>query len=147
MSTMPTERYLHHVTLTTGHVLVTPRSDMRDGIAEMIRPVLEAGSGDLGGIPVRVLRREADMAALSIGLPMAVLMTVCWGDPAASQALWSDIGAKRRGAPSGDQAPAVPWLAVSLDLLVLAMLPQDTQSMLGDLERCIAWTLIDGARQ
>lgn len=132
---------------TTGHMAVTPRSDMRDGIAEMIRPVLEAGSGDLGGIPVRVLRIEADMAALSIGVPMAVLMTVCWGDPAASQALWSHIGAEQRGAPSGARAPAVPWLAVSRDLPVLAMLPQDTQSVLGDLERCIAWTLIDGARQ
>ena len=72
---MPT-RYLYHVTLTTGHVAETPRSGMRDGIAEMIRPVLAAGSGDLGGILVQVFRHEADMAALSIGVPNAVLMTV-----------------------------------------------------------------------
>lgn len=40
-----------------------------------------------------------------------------------------------------------PWCGVSLRLPIVAAMPPETVAMLGGLERCIAWTLIDGARQ
>ena len=43
-----------------------------------------------------------------------------------------------------DTRPAVPWLGVLL-LPGMTAMPVETVAQLGDMERCLAWTLIEQA--
>ena len=135
---------LHHVTLHTGNVAITPRWHVPDASVRRVAQVL-AGDGyePTVGVHLRVLTvwpgRAQYRIDLAPGAPRAlVLASLCWS-PAYSDRHWREtIGADRAPVPT-------PWLAVSFDyaLAPLTMRPADILA-LGNLERVIAWAIIEG---
>ena len=89
---------------------------------------------------LRVERRHEIADILDLAARRAlVLASLCWS-PAYSDRHWREtIGADRAPVPT-------PWLAVSFDYAVapLTMRPADIPA-LGNLERVIAWAIIEGA--
>ena len=135
---------LHHVTLHTGNVAITPRWHVEDRAVEHVARVLSGdGYEPTVGVHLRVLTVRPGRAQYRIdlapGAPRAlVLASLCWS-PAYSDRHWREtIGADRAPVPT-------PWLAVSFDYVqAMAMRAADIAA-LGDMERVIAWAIIEGA--
>lgn len=138
------EPALHHVTLNTGHLLISARSEVLPQTRAWLTPMLRAGKGAPAGIPFEVTSRTDGTALFAIGSPPAVLCGVCWDD-GRSEAAWRAMLALMREqgmmqAPAGP--PPTPWLAV-LVLPAMFALPPQTIVELGDYERSLAWCIID----
>lgn len=139
------EPVLQHVTLTTGNLVQSPRSGVQQETLELLRPMLAAGHGVAAGIPFEVVRRQPGSALLTIGAPPAVLCGVCW-DQERSVDGWAAMlaashEAGMRSLPA--EMPPVPWLAVVILPPGAALMPLETIMMIGDMERCLAWGLIE----
>lgn len=139
------EPVLQHVTMTTGNVVQSPRSGVQQGTLELLRPLLAAGRGVAAGIPFEVVRRQPGSALLTIGAPPAVLCGVCWDQERSADGWAAMLAASHeagmRSLPA--ELPAVPWLAVVILPSGAALMSLETIMMLGDMERCLAWTLIE----
>lgn len=141
-------RYPIHVTLNTGHSRVSPRSEVSDDVIAALRPVVRAGGGMLPGPPGYrlVLTREGRNAAYTIhrvddGGAVAPLVTcIVSQTPGVWGAVWPRVtkGVRTRR-PLVE--PALPWLAV--DIHPTVALDNASMEWLGDLERCVAWTIIE----
>jgi hypothetical protein len=62
--------------------------------------------------------------------------------------LWPHLlkAGKEVGLPVSDRQPPIPWLSVAL-WPGLAAAGEEVVGLLGDLERCVAWVLIEGQNQ
>jgi len=117
-----------HLTLSTGHSRVSPRSEVSDDVIAALRPVVRAGGGMLPGPPGYrlVLTRDGRNAAYTIhrvddGGAEAPPVTV---HPR------SDVGGVGRSMAASDKGSAHS--------------PTSRRARAaGDLERCIAWTIIE----
>jgi len=146
-------RSLCHLTLGTGHVRQSPRSEVGDDAIVMLRPVLERalrGTTPMPGPPGYELRAAKEGNALMVtvsrvraGAPLVEIAVA--PDDAASAALWAHVTRlqERAGLPrrAQDLGPSAPWCTAVL-LPGLAADPEAAH-WLGDLERCIAWTWIE----
>lgn len=186
---MPTTNLrLHHLTLNTGHIAVTPRSAVGNDVIEYIAPLiadwrnhpaqiptpgLDAGRGhflrvtfshpETEGGPVysgvfSVFGGIAVPGGYRRGAPL-ISGVVCWhpdaeGDEAmlawnsAVTAFRQVTQEHRRIVPPSwlrvatrEKPPFPPWLAVWLYPTLSFDL--DAAKWLGDLERCIAWGMIE----
>lgn len=139
------EPALHHVTLNTGHLLISARSEVLPQTRAWLTPMLRAGKGAPAGIPFEVTSRTDGTALFAIGSPPAVLCATCWQADRSDDAWRAMLALMREQgmmqAPAGP--PAVPWLAV-LMLPAMFGLPAETTMALADAERCVAWGLIEG---
>lgn len=149
------EPSLGHATLNTGNLVYSPRSGVHAETMEVLQSMIAAGYGDAAGIPFRIPERGAGTALITIGEPPAVLCGVCWDESRSDEAWMTMLEAMRQSGyvKAPDRIPPVPWLAV-LMLPAMLALPIETILMLGDLERCLAWAVIEaemhrgrGARQ
>lgn len=138
------EPVLQHITMTTGNLVQSPRSGVQQGTIELLEPMLRAGRGVAAGIPFEIVRRQPGSALLTIGEPAGALCGVCW-DEARSDDGWAamltashETGMRKFPA----ERPPVPWLAVMILPGMLSM-ELEAVSMLGDMERCLAWGLIE----
>jgi hypothetical protein len=147
---------LSHLTIETGHCAVTPRSDIADEIIMRLQPIIDEQGGLIkeAGIYIDIIRplmasgRPRDGAAaftlqLGHGGPALASNVVCWQSDMADEA-WIMCGNPNR-APLTDQQivkPNAPWLATML-LPAVVDAPHDAVRLLADLERCLAWTLIE----
>lgn len=159
------ERYLYHVTLTSGRVQQSPRSEVGDDVIAMLRPLLTRalrgedvpvphmpGYTVRGGVHgrcclVTLFRAEAETRGedgrplqppvLSIGVaPHSRCGAYLWR--AMHQPL---VPQAPPLATDPDAVPAEPWCA---DLIEIgAVLHPLDLSWTGDFSRCVAWTWIE----
>lgn len=138
------EPSLAHVTLNTGNIVHSPRSGVWPETMALLAPMIADGRGSPGGVPFLVAERSEAAALVMLCDPPAVACGVCWSEER-STAAWQAL--IQLGAASGlrrvpDHIPAVPWLGVVV-LPTALLLDPATLMSLGDLERCLAWALIE----
>ena len=130
---------LAHLIMNTGDLVHCPPP----GMVAWLAPMVAAGRGQAAGIPFAIGRRDEGAALFRLGEPAAVVCGVCWREDRAP-ATWGKLLAAvdiRGVRVATGVRPPVPWLAVVL----MAALPPETVEWLVDLERCIAWVLIEQA--
>lgn len=151
---------LRHLTIQTGHVAETSRADVSDRVLMQLQPLIDSYCGGLvptTDLHVSVMRPgETDRARPIEGLagftiqqgwggPTLATNIVCWDDSLADQG-WDMLCAPALSPVTGNpivRPAGTPWLATTLHLDALAAAPRDTLQMLGDLERCLAWAIIE----
>jgi len=142
---------LYHYTLNTGHGNHSPRSGVQDSVIDILRPIVLDGRGNIPNTDLTIKRDTTGTSAMFTIFSVAPLITcglvmdkedasIIWS-PLSELQVQTDafigINSVRREPP--DQ---YPLLAVYI-IPTVAMVPHSTLMMLGDLERCIAWTIID----
>lgn len=156
---MPRSRYLQHVTLDTGHVRRSPRSEVEaETIPAVSRLLSLALAGDEAWIPAVEPRCRLTAAASG-----RCLVATVWGPDAGEQRVpLATLGVAGRstcgsrlwrrlhdGRPAempalktdAARVPPEPWCAVRLEP-GLALHPEAAE-WLGDLERCLAWAWLE----
>lgn len=137
-----------HLTLNTGHVRESPRSEVGDDIIDKLRPLVQTTGGPLPhprGYSVQITRAGRD-AMYTISRVMddeAAPLVTCGlavDDPAA---VWHALVQCTGGAIQAEMPPVTPWLGVVIH--PVALLAPAALNWLGDAERCIAWALIEEA--
>jgi len=135
---------LAHLTMNTGDLVRSSRDQALPRATEWLARAAAAGRGEAAGIPFVIDRRGEATALFHIGEPSAVVCGVCWREdraPAAWGALLAVVDIQSiRMAPV--RRPPVPWLVVVL-MPALAVLPPERLIQLGEMERCLAWCLIE----
>ena len=163
----PNHQSVHHLTLNTGHVRQSPRSEVAQDTIDYLLPMVAAGSGsflglDLGlgfvhpqtGDGVRIKGGAFFQIARKPGLPKDpfVMCFACWSE-AISESTWEmclqayraqanslrKIGLWKEPPPR----PKPPWLAVFLTPFIVDLRSRDELSLFGDLERCVFCALND----
>ena len=143
------DRYVQHVTLDSGHVRRSPRAEVRDDIVSMLDgwigrmlagETVSAGSGMLLTAQARGRCLLVEVAAEDSLDPLASIGIGTHSRCGAP--LWRELHADARGtATSPDRPPAEPWVAARLRPDLAQHL--GIAEILGDLERCLAWTWIE----
>jgi hypothetical protein len=136
---------IHHYTLNTGDGRLTDRSEVAPEVIDYLRPILDAGGGDVGGgLAVHVHGGENGgwLYEIRHGGDAVVACGLAVTDHHAS-GIWPilDDLAQHAKLPHPPRPPRTPWLSV-LILYGAAGCDHETLMAVADLERCIAWTLI-----
>lgn len=161
MSDRPPEQF-NHLTLTTGHLRVSPRAEVSDDVIAQLRPLVAAEGGEIPAMPGWYLdfvfpltqegERQPGAAYFQIarepgmGETPAIMAIAAW-EPAAADKAWFMATMSYRpfqalgGKPALAQ-PKLPWLAVWLTPFALDA-PPEKLAAFGDLERCVFWTLVE----
>ncbi len=140
---------LNHYTLITGHGRLTDRSEVADDVIEALRPIVVNDGGDLpGGLGLVVTPSESAGGWVFTVYHASTPLVTCGLaiTPEAAGEVWPcllEVG-KVTGLPILPRQPPVPWLSVAI-LPGLNLFGMEMWEWLGDLERCIAWTLIDAS--
>jgi hypothetical protein len=156
---------LWHYTANSGHVAETGRDAVDQDVIDRLLPIVDMQQGDLPelglGIDVmspldpqwRRLPGAAFFQIAPVGERMSkapyVMAVACWRADREADAWAQFLGIAgicaefwpRRPAVL-DEPPDIPWLAVHL-LPRIAELPPALLPVIGDLERCLAWALIE----
>ena len=148
-----TDRYLHHVTLTTGHVRRSPRSEVGAGVVERLTPyMLDA-----------IREREIPVAlpappgySMTAWAPGGRCLVVTLWHAATQLILTTGVAAHSRCgarlwpmlhqpqyelATDAATVPAEPWCADRIE--PAALLHREALEWTGDWSRCIAWAWIE----
>lgn len=165
------ERWVYHVTMNTGHVRRSPRSEVSDGVIEMMLPLVDRAlkgehvpiPGDLeppgctmtGGASGRCMSLLVAGAPLSqeafpqapVGKPVPIVEVGVAEHSRCGAKLWRALHEMARNtgtrvSTSEDRCPPEPWVAALL-LSPGAAIYSDAMQWLGDFERCVAWTWIE----
>lgn len=126
---------LAHFTVTTGNLVMSPRSEVGERTLDMLKPIARAGFGTVAGLSIvlEIHRVDSDTEAwvftLGYGTDPAVR---CWLSRTRNPDLWE----------FGIPEPPAPWLAVAL-LHEAANLTREQVFMLEDAERCVAWAFLE----
>lgn len=149
-------KHINHLTINTGHVRRSPKSEAPDDVTRRLLPTILAA---LKGSRVKVTGTDCTMTAGATGTALSVavygrpvnetenpliLFTVAT-DKESSKIAWDGLWHVAPGMVPGiqkiDIPPAPPWISV----LVCAgfMMELDFASMAGDFERCVAWAWIN----
>ncbi len=145
-------RDLLHYTLNSGDTRVSPRSEVSDQAMQCLRTIVDQGGEIPGtsGMTLTVTRYSAGaMFMIWHGLPIINAALACTDE--AERELWPALFSTYRdifGDPPqlGNQPAARPDRLPWLGIIMLPPLFEPTPaammalSILGDLERCIAWT-------
>jgi hypothetical protein len=154
--------YLNHITLSTGHIARTQRSDVAPAVTKLLADWLPdaINSGKAHPLPVPELSHFSAQVFVQAG---ALVVTVSapvgpheQGKPHAGQAMpLITMGVAQRSRQSADlwsmlinafpavrglEAPGTPWLAVAVHPSIASY--TGPVEWLGDFERCIAWAWI-----
>jgi len=138
---------LSHYTLNTGHGRLTDRCEVADDVLDFLRPIVEAGGGELpGGLRVMLTRGDQGGHMFTVyqgELPLVTCGLAVDGDQGTE--LWPALLslAEQLRLPRPKRAPPVPWLSVVI-LPGLGLVDRDTAMAVADLERCLAWAIIEG---
>lgn len=146
---MSAERYIEHVTITTGDTRRSYRHEVSDAVVEACRGYLaaaEAGPVEMpGDLMLSVLPDSPNVLVASISnyAGRLITMSVVYRSRSAIKA-WRLL-TETASTPVRAQRPRVPWCAVRLEVGI-ATIGRDTAMMLGDAERCLAWAWLEGRR-
>jgi hypothetical protein len=122
---------LIHITLNSGDLRISPRSEVRDDVIERVKPIVAARGGEVAGLHITM--EAADVFTLGWQADAPAVRCYLANEPNA--ALW------KRTEGEGSE-PTGPWLAVRL-LPGALQCTTDQIMMLGDAERCVAWAIIE----
>lgn len=165
------ERYIRRITLTTGHVRDSYRTEVGPGIVEALRPLIErALTGEhvqIPGVqPVHTITGGAHGRCVSLTVwapPLSPLAFPAARDVAdrpvpiveigiaphsrCGAVLWRslhEMGERFGGGVATDpeRCPPEPWVAALL-YGPLAEIYLDSMEWLGDFERCLAWAWVE----
>lgn len=146
--------YLHHITLSTGHTRRSPRAEVADETIRALRPWLKAAlahaddyplPGPLGARDGFVAHAHIRDGALICGVghrstgPLATFGVAARSRQAGE--LWAWMCAQY-GSAEALKAPGTPWCAVALHPAYMQQ--AGASAWLGDFERCVAWTWLEG---
>ncbi len=139
---------ISHLTLTSGHLRLSPREEVGADVIARFRPIIRTGAGRIAGLVITLdppERPGGRIYRLGWGPVAAVRAVLCWsGSPEIAAAWWVEaLGVEP--VATGVVAPPVPWLAVAMLPAAMGLAPEQL-GMLGDAERCVAWALLDGAQ-
>ncbi|WP_454917259.1 hypothetical protein [Xanthobacter sediminis] len=136
---------IEHVTVTTGGSRISPRSEVSNGVVALIRTSLADHEGQLADTGWRIdLIPSPPGGHIYDLIYRGARIARCWLciDAEAADYIWL---AATAGAPAGTRLHrpmTLPWLAAGLmDGAVTA--GPDALMTAGDLERCVAWALIE----
>lgn len=135
-------RTIAHLTLDTGHVRNSPKSDVEGDVVEALSPIVKRGKGEIAGWDIRMVQGAAPGSAgftLNHGGLWIASSYMAWaveGD--APQ--WGLV--RQLYQPKITKPSCLPWLAVKL-MSGSARASFDVMMEAGDLERCIAWTALE----
>lgn len=154
------DRYVLHVTLTTGHRRRSLRSEVRDEVLAVLRPLLErALAGEYVAVPgvgtgytmrgarygrcctVTVYAPQGETARPQ---PVPVLTIGVAGHSRCGARLWRSLHESAAIVPtvtSPDQTPPEPWVADRLEIGAVQHL--EAMHWTGDWSRCMAWTWLE----
>lgn len=149
---------LQHLTLSTGHLRASPRHEVIPEAIAALQPLANAPAKTkvpVPGMPMLWMMREAvtpGSTVVTIGEqdgPAVVVMGVAWAQPHADT-LWSRLVTLARESARVDGTliapvltqPSTPWCAAILGV-PSSLIEPGIIAAIGDLERCIAWTLIE----
>lgn len=143
---------IEHITLSSGHTRRSPRAEVSEAVIDRIRAAIAEGSGDVGGgWTVRLVPGLPEGTAAYDLLHDGRRVVACYlgiARPAADE-MWAQIDAVMPMLPGAvrRRPKRAPWLAVMPvpDPAVLADPGAFADILLeaGDLERCVAWAIID----
>src|SRR5579885_1820950 len=147
-------RYLHHITLTTGHTRRSWRHeiepDLMPGLKELVATAREETGALLPGIVPQCWLYITDTtrcALCSVRTTDDVpVLTFAVAEHARCGAQLWQILIETATVPCKveiDARPQTPWCAVRIDAGI-ALMPEESAKRLGDIERCIAWAWLDG---
>ncbi|HCJ74673.1 hypothetical protein [Agrobacterium pusense] len=136
-----------HLTLFTGHLHDSPRSEVPQHVIRFLRPYVIGAGGEIGNTGWTV-RMVEGIAPGSCGFTLhhsGLWLLSCYmaWTAAADNPMWRIVEqVSKTSLPKPDQ---VPWLAVLFMPDIFSF--NDPQAIMeaGDLERCIAWTVIETA--
>jgi hypothetical protein len=144
---------LAHITITTGHLRMSPRHEVRPDVITFLIEWLD--SAPLVWMPEtdRYERLAIPPHAQGYGLRFEVHGTTLWADlihERFGSCLQFAVGCDASGdeiwaAMSDEPRPALPWCGVALDVgwVILQMVAPDDVLWFGDFERCVAWAWIE----
>ncbi|MND98269.1 hypothetical protein D3C80_906120 [compost metagenome] len=137
-----------HLTLFTGHHRDSPRIEVPREIIDMLMPFVMSAGGDIGntGWTVKMVQ---GVAPGSYGFTLhhsGLWLFSCYmaWSTAADTSMWGVV--RQVSKTSLPKPKSVPWLAVhAMPSMPMIMLKAPhALAEAGDLERCIAWTVIEG---
>lgn len=148
-------KFLHHVTLTTGHTRRSYRDEVSDqAVAACLALIDKITSGEVSesvkipGVGEYYLSGRASskclVATVWSGAPSIVIATI--GVAAHSRcgaALWREMHAWGETPVVTDpaQCPPEPWVAAAIDAGITQHM--EAAHWLGDFERCLAWAWLE----
>ena len=149
-----------HSTLNTGDSRRCPRSEVGEDIIAALKPLIAQGGGYVTESDISVaITRQGGGACFTIfeGEKPLVNCSMAW-DKDSQDYVWScaerlyldttEVAQRATGAWS-DAIMAEPIMPDELPWLAVVLLPslfgtrRETLAMLGDMERCIAWAILD----
>lgn len=160
--------HLTHLTLNTGHTARTTRPETSQAVLDSLRPSIKAEGGPIPGLDGWYfdLFRPLDQAGQPSGGAAyfqiadepglskrpAIVAVACWS-PDLSLEAWNLLiggyNAMRETLrqihlwrPIPTTIPSTPWLAVYLTPFI-SLADIETAQMFGDIERCLAWGLME----
>lgn len=135
---------LAHLTLTTGHVRMSPRAEVADDTLAALRPIVAIGGGTVHGMTIALEPAAPGGRAFALGWSPqpAVRCVLCW-DSAHHDRWWTEALGYAGVTLAAFAVQPVPWLAVALVPAAAIRCTRDQLCMLGDAERCVAWALLD----
>lgn len=147
MKRVLTPTHIEHLTLTTGHTRSSPRSEVADDIVEILKPLVASGAGVLGDTGWSFGMEHGPGSCCYVIFHGSHRIATCYlaWTPEGAAAVWPLAAslANETGADTPPGPPAhVAWLAVILMPEVMNV-SLDVIMEAGDLERCIAWTVIE----
>lgn len=146
--------YLHHVTLTTGHVRRSPRSEVAADAVAVCKELIEAATDSQHGVPIPGLpglRLAADRAGKCILLTVdaddgARVLTIGIATHSRCGArewhLLHTVGQTGPLATAGQPCPPEPWVGARLEPGA-ALLSPATIMALSDLEPSLGWAWVE----
>jgi hypothetical protein len=156
---------LFHYTINTGHGRNSPRDEVADNIIEILRPIVLAGGGNIPGTEFSLKLTKgrhgtmfdidySDVPIVTCGLaftrkgvseiwPVMVELVKTIRDAIARKIGISPKEAKHLLPLPSVVPQALPLLAVFLQPIAGFLVGLSVLAMAGDLERCVAWTILD----
>ncbi|MBD9640900.1 hypothetical protein IB277_31870 [Ensifer sp. ENS07] len=135
-------RTIAHLTLDTGHIRNSPRSEVHRDVVDVLSPIVRGGKGEVAGWDIQMIHGAAPGSvgfALNHGGLWIASSYMAWTQEG-DGAQWDVI--RKLYQPNMMKPTCSPWLAVKL-MSGSAGAGFDVMMEAGDLERCIAWTVLD----
>lgn len=162
---MKTNPFLTHLSLNTGLVRLTPLAEVPAHIIDLLRPIVQHGSG-----PIPNTRWQCVLMFINGGALFDIRLNefhiahaggVAW-TPQASEKIWPTIESlyhvvtddmlqaghalPEKAMAQSEQPAELPWLgSVLMPAGFMSTTPSDRLWMTA-FERCLAWTLIESAK-